>query len=62
MEKSKGELLQIRNFGEKSYRELYDKFRELEILPEHLDPEVNNNREGQDSDNDAEVEVDEGQK
>ena len=60
MEKSKGELLEIRNFGEKSYRELYDKFRELEILPEHLDPELNINPEGQDSDNDAEAEVDEG--
>lgn len=60
MEKSKGELLEIRNFGEKSYRELYDKFRELEILPEHLDPELNINPEGQDSDSDAEAEVDEG--
>ena len=60
MEKSKSDLLEIRNFGEKSYRELYDKFRELEILPEHLDPELNNNPEGQVSDSDAEVEVDEG--
>ena len=60
MEKSKRDLLEIRNFGEKSYRELYDKFRELEILPEHLDPELNNNPEGQVSDSDAEVEVDEG--
>ena len=60
MEKSKSDLLEIRNFGEKSYRELYDKFRELEILPEHLDPELNNNPEGQVSDGDAEVEVDEG--
>jgi len=60
MEKSKGELLEIRNFGEKSYRELYDKFRELKILPEHLDPELNINSEGQDSDSDAEAEVDEG--
>ena len=60
MEKSKSDLLEIRNFGEKSYRELYDKFRELEILPEHLDPELNNNAEGQVSDSDAEVEVDEG--
>ena len=31
-------LLSIRNFGEKSYTELYDKFRELGILPVHLDP------------------------
>ena len=60
MEKSKSDLLEIRNFGEKSYRELYDKFRELEILPEHLDPELNNNPEGQVPDSDAEVEVDEG--
>jgi len=60
MEKSKSDLLEIRNFGEKSYRELYDKFRELEILPEHLDPELNNNPEGQVSDSNAEVEVDEG--
>ena len=60
MEKSKSDLLEIRNFGEKSYRELYDKFRELEILPEHLDPELNNNPEGQVSDSDAEVKVDEG--
>ena len=60
MEKSKSDLLEIRNFGEKSYRELYDKFRELEILPEHLDPELNNNPEGQVSDSDAEVEVAEG--
>ena len=60
MEKSKSDLLEIRNFGEKSYREVYAMFRELEILPEHLDPELNNNPEGQVSDSDAEVEVDEG--
>ena len=39
MEKSREELLSIRNFGEKSYTELYDKFREYDILPDHLDPE-----------------------
>ena len=39
MEKSREELLEIRNFGEKSYRELYDKFRELDILPAHMDPD-----------------------
>ena len=38
MEKPQTELLSIRNFGEKSYTELYDKFRELGILPVHLDP------------------------
>ena len=39
LEKSKDELLEIRNFGEKSYTELYDKFREIGVLPEHLDPD-----------------------
>ena len=34
IEKSKEELLSIRNFGEKSYNELYDKFREMDILPD----------------------------
>ena len=34
IEKSKEELLNIRNFGEKSYNELYDKFREMDILPD----------------------------
>ena len=60
MEKSKNELLEIRNFGEKSYRELYDRFRELEILPEHLDPELNANQEEQIAESNPEIEVDEG--
>lgn len=60
MEKSKSELLDIRNFGEKSYRELYDRFRELEILPEHLDPELNAKQEEQIAEHNPEIEVDEG--
>ena len=39
MEKS--DLLQIRNFGEKSMKELYDQLRERELLPPELDPELN---------------------
>ena len=39
MEKTKDELLDIRNFGEKSFSELYDKFRDMDILPDHLDPD-----------------------
>ena len=39
LEQSKPDLLKIRNFGEKSYNELYDKLREYGILPEELDPE-----------------------
>ena len=60
MEKSKSELLDIRNFGEKSYRELYDRFRELEILPEHLDPELDAKQEEQIAEHNPEIEVDEG--
>ena len=40
LELSKAELLRIRNFGEKSYTELYSRMREMELLPPDLDPEV----------------------
>ena len=36
----KAELLQIKNFGEKSLVELYGKLRELDLLPEELDPDI----------------------
>ena len=38
LQSSKEDLLDIRNFGEKSYIELYDKLRENDLLPESLDP------------------------
>ena len=60
MEKSKSDLLEIRNFGEKSYRELYDKFRELEILPDHLDPDSNSSDSEQIEENNHEIEADQG--
>jgi DNA-directed RNA polymerase subunit alpha len=60
MEKSKSDLLEIRNFGEKSYRELYDKFRELEILPDHLDPDSNSSDSEQIEENNSEIEADQG--
>jgi len=40
LELSRAELLRIRNFGEKSYTELYSQLRELDLLPPDLDPEV----------------------
>ena len=40
-ELQKSELLSIRNFGEKSYNELFDYLRKFEMLPAELDP--NNN-------------------
>jgi DNA-directed RNA polymerase subunit alpha len=36
----KSDLLKIRNFGEKSANELYDKLRELDMLPADLDPNL----------------------
>jgi DNA-directed RNA polymerase alpha subunit len=36
---SRDELLKIRNFGEKSYSELYDKLRDNDLLPADLDPD-----------------------
>jgi DNA-directed RNA polymerase subunit alpha len=35
----KSELLQIKNFGEKSLNELYDKLREMDLLPKEFDPD-----------------------
>ena len=40
LEMSRAELLRIRNFGEKSYTELYDRLREMNLLPADLDPEA----------------------
>ena len=42
LEMSRDELLKIRNFGEKSYTELYDKMRENALLPPGLDPALQN--------------------
>jgi|SaaInl4_135m_RNA_FD_contig_31_1803852_length_4685_multi_6_in_0_out_0_5 DNA-directed RNA polymerase subunit alpha len=39
LEMNKADLLQIRNFGEKSLNELYDKLREMDLLPAELDPD-----------------------
>ena len=39
LEMSRPELLKIRNFGEKSYTELYDKLRENDLLPPDMDVE-----------------------
>ena len=39
LERKMSELLQIRNFGEKSCIELYDKLREMDLLPTELDPD-----------------------
>ena len=40
LEMKKGDLLQIRNFGEKSLSELYGRLREMDLLPIDLDPDA----------------------
>ena len=40
LDRSKADLMNIRNFGEKSYNELYDKLRENDLLPPEADPEA----------------------
>ena len=39
LEKNKPELLRIRNFGEKSYNELFGRLRVMNLLPPDMDPE-----------------------
>lgn len=46
LEMNRAELLRIRNFGEKSYNELFDRLREMDLLPAELDPESNVNGAG----------------
>ncbi len=40
LDRSKTELMSIRNFGEKSYTELYDKLRDNDLLPPEMDPDT----------------------
>lgn len=40
----RSDLLKIRNFGEKSVNELYDRLRELDMLPAELDPNLQNDQ------------------
>ena len=45
LDRSKDELMDIRNFGEKSYNELYDKLRDNDLLPPDIDPEAQEEEE-----------------
>ncbi len=40
LEMSKSDLLEIRNFGEKSLTELYERLRIMDLLPPELDPDL----------------------
>lgn len=58
LEMNRSELLRIRNFGEKSYHELFDKLREMNLLPPDMDPANNVNGMGEE-DSEPEEEVEE---
>ena len=45
LEKDKSELMQIRNFGQKSMDELFDKLKELNLLPEETVEDIDSNDE-----------------
>ena len=49
------DLLEIRNFGEKSLHELYGKLRESDLLPPALDPEIGGQDEGEPAEEPEEV-------
>ena len=39
LEMTKPELLRIRNFGDKSYAELFGRLRDMDLVPPELDPD-----------------------
>ena len=58
LELKRAELLRIRNFGEKSYTELFGRLRDMDLLPPDLDPEVEKARlEDEDEARNASVEA-----
>ncbi len=57
LEMKPADLLQIRNFGEKSLTELYSRLREMNLLPEELDPDLQPAEEPEEPDGDDETEA-----
>jgi len=53
LEMNRADLLQIRNFGEKSLNELYDKLREMDLLPAALDPDIQEETASDDGEKDG---------
>lgn len=59
LEMQKADLLQIRNFGEKSAAEMYNRLREMDLLPPELDPDIEKpgEPEGENGDSDDATEA-----
>jgi len=45
LEMSRAELMRIRNFGDKSYKELFGKLKEMDYLPADMEPETADDEE-----------------
>jgi DNA-directed RNA polymerase alpha subunit len=59
LEMKKADLLQIRNFGERSLTELYGRLREMDLLPPELDPDLQQETEAEEDSGEGDlVEVD----
>ena len=58
LEMSRAELLRIRNFGEKSYQELFGRMREMDLLPPDMDPENEGTEETSESNGTKETKED----
>ena len=57
LELTKAELLRMRNFGEKSYAELFDRLRQMDLLPPDLDPEAAQEEAPEEDDQETAVET-----
>ena len=53
----RADLLQIRNFGERSLNELYDRLRELDMLPAELDPDLQDEQAAEAADEETDNEA-----
>ena len=60
LELSKAELLRIRNFGEKSYNELFGHLRSMDLLPAELDPDHQEPEAEAEPESEAEVDTEVG--
>jgi DNA-directed RNA polymerase alpha subunit len=55
LEMKKPDLLQIRNFGEKSMGELFDRLREMDLLPPEFDPDIQQEDDGEEEDTEGDL-------
>lgn len=55
LEMKKSQLLQIRNFGERSLAELYGRLRDMDLLPPELDPDLQQEDAAQEDGDEAEA-------